>query len=95
MYCTTEIHLHPLTAFLDHTLSPVKSVWPGLPQDMIEKWREMALIKRALQPALDNLKCDSVSTFLKSNFPCLNFKFMDIDGRIYTLTPNGYVMMKS
>ena len=94
IFCTTEHHQQPLTLFVDHTLSPVKSVWPGLPLDIVETWREKALIKRALQPALDNLKCDSISTFLKTNFPCLICKFMDINGRIYSLLPNGYVKIR-
>ena len=94
IFCNTEIHNKLLSFFVDHTLSPVKSVWPGLSQDLVEIWREKALIKRALQPALDNLKCDSISTFLKTNFPCLISKFMDINGKIYSLLPNGYVKIR-
>ena len=89
IFCTTETHLLPATLFIDHTLSPIKSVWvSGMPQDDIKKWREMALIKRALQPALDKLKCNDVFTFLKIHFPRLIFSFMDLEERIYSLTPN-------
>ena len=88
--CTTETRYKPLTFFVDHTLSPAKSVWVSLPQDVIDSYREMALIQRALQPALDHLKFNDVSTFLKNNFCCSSFSFMDNDGSVYSLTPNGY-----
>ena len=96
IFCTTETHLLPTTLYIDHTLSLIKSVWASsVPQDVVEKWREIALMKRALQPALDYLKCDDVCTFLKIHFPCLTFSFMDLEGRIYSLAPNGYIMATS
>lgn len=94
IYCTTETHQQPLIFFIDHNLSPVKSVWPGIPKNVVEIWRENAFIKRALQPALGNLNCHGVSNFFKINFPCMIFNFMDTNGRIYSLLQNGYVIVR-
>ena len=88
--CTTDIHQHPLSFLIDHNLSPIKSVWPDLPQNILEAWREKAFIKRALQPVLENHRCNCLPTFLMMKFPSLRFSFMDIDGRIYSVTHNGY-----
>ena len=88
--CTTQDHLPPLLVFIDSGLSPVKAVWPGISSDVIKAWREKAVIKRAIQPCLDRLQC-SLPKFLKMNFPSVDFKFMSVDERIYSLGADGYV----
>ena len=88
--CTTQDHIPPLLVFIDSDLSPVKAVWPGLATDVIESLRERAVIKRVIQPCLDRLEC-SLPRFLKMTFPSVDFQFMSIDGRIYSLGAHGYV----
>ena len=91
--CTIDVRHQHLAFFIDHNLTPVKSVWAGTSQDIVEIWKEKNLIKRALGPALDHLKFQDVSAFLKVHFPHVNFNFMDIDGRIYSLASNGFVII--
>ena len=92
LFCTTEVRLNPLALFIDHDLCPVKSVWSSITQDVVEMWKEKALVKRALTPALESIGCKSLIALLTTRFPSLMFSFMDTDQRIYSITKNGYVI---
>lgn len=91
IFCTTEDHFRPLAFLIDHNMCPIKGVWPGLQQDIVQGWRKNGLIKRALQPALESIECESLTMFLTTRFPCSAFSFMDTDQKIYSITHNGYV----
>ena len=91
IFCATENHFLPVTLFIDHNMCPVKGVWPDLQEDIVQGWRKNGLIKRSFQPALENIKCKSLTMFLTSRFPSSTFSFMDTDQKIYSITHNGYV----
>ena len=84
----------PIALFIQHNLTPVKSVWePSTPEinkvvaTMMEMVMETDLLKESLQPVFSSFGCGDLPSFLEQKFPHLHVSFMDQSGAIYSWPP--------
>ena len=88
----------PVALFIQHDLTPVKTVWePPTPEikhivaTMMEIAKETNLLKKNLRPVFTFFGCDDLPSFLEQKFPHLHTSFMNSNGVVYPWQPIRYV----
>ena len=86
--CSTKQHTSLNPVFIQHDLIPSRSVYIHSALD-IQSWREEDTVRKVVEPLLEKLGCKDLPSFLHAKFPSLKAKFMDCDGKVYSMEPTG------